>query len=139
MKRSDSGFQKINQFHTSALVENRALKLRVTMSEKDESAKVFEALASTPRRLILNYLSETSLTAGEIAERFDMSRPALSKHLKLLESAGLVESEKKGQFVHYSIVDNNLVNTLVNFAANFCPQGSPLKKESKRLSESNKD
>ena len=109
------------------------------MTNKDESAKVFEALASTPRRLILNYLSETSLTAGEIADKFEMSRPALSKHLKLLESAGLVESNKKGQFVHYSIVDNNLVNTLVNFAANFCPKGSPLKKESKLLSQENKN
>ena len=104
------------------------------VSPKD-SAKVFEALSSTPRRLILSYLSETSLTAGQIAERFDMSRPALSKHLKLLEIAGLVESEKQGQFVHYSITGDNLVNTLVNYAANFCPQGSPLKDESKRIEE----
>ena len=105
------------------------------MTQAKESAQVFEALSSTPRRLILSYLSEASLTAGEIAERFDMSRPALSKHLKILESAGLVESDKQGQFVHYSITGDNLVNTLVNFAANFCPQGSPLKKESKRLAK----
>lgn len=105
------------------------------MSNHTESAKVFEALSSTPRRLILSYLSETSLTSGEIAERFEMSRPALTKHLKLLESAGLVSSEKRGQYVHYSLTEQNLVNTLVNFAANFCPQGSPLKKESKRLAK----
>lgn len=103
------------------------------MSDNNDSAKIFEALSSTPRRLILSYLSETSLTSGEIAERFDMSRPALTKHLKLLESAGLVRGEKRGQYVHYSLTEQNLVNTLVNFAANFCPQGSPLKKESKRL------
>lgn len=107
------------------------------MSDSKKSAKIFEALSSTPRRLILNYLSETSLTSGEIAEKFEMSRPALTKHLKLLESAGLVESEKKGQFVHYSVTQDSLVNTLVNFAANFCPQGSPLKKESKRLAGDN--
>lgn len=105
------------------------------MNSNNESAKVFEALSSTPRRLILSYLSETSLTSGQIAERFEMTRPALSKHLKLLESAGLVRSEKRGQYVYYSLSEQNLVNTLVNFAANFCPQGSPLKKESKRLSE----
>jgi len=99
----------------------------------NHSAKVFEALSSTPRRLILSYLSETSMTSGEIAEKFEMSRPALTKHLKLLEAANLVESVKKGQYVHYSLVENNLLNTLVGFAANFCPQGSPLKKESKRL------
>ena len=75
------------------------------------------------------------MTSGEIAEKFDMSRPALTKHLKVLENAGLVEAQKQGQYVHYSITEDNLVNTLVNFAANFCPQGSPLKKESKRISE----
>lgn len=105
------------------------------MSEKENSAKVFEALSSTPRRLILSYLSSTSLTSGEIAERFEMSKPALSKHLKILENAGLVTSEKKGQYVHYSIAENNLIATLLNFTASFCPKGSPLKKESKRLAD----
>ncbi len=109
------------------------------MSDSKKSEKIFEALSSTPRRLILSYLSETSLTSGEIADKFDMSRPALTKHLKLLESAGLVESIKKGQYVHYSVTEDNLVNTLVNFAANFCPQGSPLKKESKRLANDSED
>ena len=109
------------------------------MSNSKQTAKVFEALSSTPRRLILGYLSETSLTSGEIAERFDMSRPALTKHLKLLESAGLVESEKKGQYVHYSVTEDNIVTTLVNFAANFCPKGSPLRKESRRLAKDKND
>jgi DNA-binding transcriptional ArsR family regulator len=91
---------------------------------------VFAALASTPRRKILAYLSEASLTAGEIAERFDMTKPSLSKHLKLLEGAGLVKSEKRGQFVHYSLADDNLLGTLHNYLATFCPVGGPLKKES---------
>jgi len=93
--------------------------------------RVFEALASTPRRRIMAYLSEASLTAGEIADRFDMSKPALSKHLKILEHAGLVACEKKGQFVHYSIADDNLTAKLHNLVATFCPVGSKLKKESK--------
>lgn len=105
------------------------------MTDTKDASKVFDAISSTPRRLILNYLSEASMTSGEIAEKFDMSRPALTKHLKVLENAGLVEAQKQGQYVHYSITEDNLVNTLVNFAANFCPQGSPLKKESKRISE----
>lgn len=108
------------------------------MIDPKNSAKVFEALSSTPRRLILSYLSEATLTSGEIAERFDMSRPALSKHLKLLESAGLVQGVKQGQFVHYSLTEDNLVNTLVNYAANFCPKGSPLKEESRRIAETKK-
>jgi ArsR family transcriptional regulator len=91
---------------------------------------VFDALASTPRRKILAYLSKTSMTAGEIADRFEMSKPALSKHLKILENANLVRSEKKGQYVHYFLADDNMIGTLHNFLATFCPVGGPLKKES---------
>jgi len=95
--------------------------------------KIFEALASTPRRKILAYLAEADLTAGEIAARFEMSKPAISKHLQILENAGLVLSEKRGQFVHYSLVRENLVNTLNGFVQNVCPISAPLKKESARL------
>ena len=99
---------------------------------------VFAALASTPRRKILAYLSETSLTAGEIAGRFDMTKPSLSKHLRILEEAGLVKSEKRGQFVHYSLADDNLLGTLHDLLATFCPVGGPLKKESAALAKSRK-
>ncbi len=57
--------------------------------------KIFSALSSGVRRNILAYLSHTDLTAGEIAERFEISKPSLSKHLNILENAGLVTSEKK--------------------------------------------
>lgn len=96
---------------------------------------VFDALASTPRRKILAFLSKTSLTAGEIAERFEMSKPALSKHLSILENAGLVCSEKRGQFVHYSLADQNLLATLHTFLTTFCPVGGPLKRESAALAK----
>ncbi len=99
---------------------------------------VFAALASTPRRRILAYLAETSLTASEIAARFDMTKPSLSKHLKILEHAGLVKSDKRGQFVHYSLADDNLLGTLHNFLATFCPVGGRLKKESAALAKAGK-
>ena len=95
--------------------------------------KVFEALASTPRRKILAYLSEVDLTAGEIAARFDISKPAISKHLQILENANLIRGEKRGQFVHYSLVRDNLANTLNAFVQKVCPVSRPLKKESARL------
>ena len=95
--------------------------------------KVFEALASLPRRKILAYLSEVELTAGEIAARFEMSKPAISKHLQILENAGLIRSEKRGQFVHYALVRENLVNTLNGFVQNVCPVSRPLKRDSARL------
>ena len=62
--------------------------------------RVFEALSSTVRRKILAYLAHAELTAGEIAARFSISKPAVSQHLAILENAGLVTSEKRGQYVH---------------------------------------
>jgi ArsR family transcriptional regulator len=98
--------------------------------------KVFEALASTPRRKILAYLSEAELTSGEIAARFDMSKPTISKHLSVLENAGLVTSEKRGQYVWYSLARDHLANTLNGFVQNVCPVSGPLKKESARVKRS---
>lgn len=100
--------------------------------------KVFEALASTPRRKILAYLAEVDLTAGEIAARFDMSKPAISKHLQILENAGLVKSEKRGQFVHYSIVTDNLTNTLNGFVQRLCPVSTPLRREGAAIRDARK-
>ncbi len=96
---------------------------------------VFDALASTPRRKILAYLAEAELTAGEIAARFSMSKPAISKHLAILENAGLVKGDKRGQFVHYALVRENLVNTLNGFVQEVCPVSRPLKRESKRIKQ----
>jgi ArsR family transcriptional regulator len=94
---------------------------------------VFEALASTPRRKILAYLAEAELTAGDIASRFNMSKPAISKHLAILESAGLIRGERRGQFIHYALVRESLVNTLNGFVQEVCPVSRPLKRESKKL------
>lgn len=92
--------------------------------------QVFNALSSQPRRKILAYLSASGLTAGEIADRFAMSKPSVSQHLGILESAGLIVKERRGQFVHYSLAPDNLVNTLNGFVQEVCPVSRPLKKES---------
>ena len=97
--------------------------------------KVFEALASQPRREILAYLSAQELTAGEIASRFAMSAPAISRHLSVLETAGLVIGERRGQFVHYRLKPDNLVNSLTGFAFEICPTAGPLKRESRKLAK----
>lgn len=92
--------------------------------------RVFEALASTTRRKILAYLSKAEMTAGEIAARFEISKPAVSQHLSVLENAGLVTSEKRGQYVHYRLVEDNLANTLNGYLQEVCPVSRPLKIES---------
>jgi len=100
--------------------------------------KVFEALASLPRRKILAYLSASDLTAGEIAARFAMTKPAISKHLSILENAGLIRGEKRGQFIHYALVRENLANTLNAFVQKVCPVSRPLKAESAKLKRARK-
>jgi ArsR family transcriptional regulator, arsenate/arsenite/antimonite-responsive transcriptional repressor len=94
--------------------------------------KIFEALSSAPRRRILAYLSKTDMTAGEIAERFKdvMSQPSISKHLSVLENAGLVRREKRGQNMHYGLKEDALSTTLVHFLAEVCPRSRPFRKES---------
>lgn len=94
---------------------------------------MFEALASVPRRKILAYLAHAELSAGEIASRFDMSKPAVSQHLSVLENAGLVSSEKRGQFVFYKLVPDNLANTLNGYVQEVCPVSRPLKAESAEI------
>lgn len=103
-----------------------------------ELDKVFEALASRPRRQILAYLSETELSTSELAEKFGISASAISRHLSVLENAGLVTSERRGQFVLYKLNRDNLVNTLTGYAFEVCPVGRPLKKESRAIAAARK-
>lgn len=100
--------------------------------------KIFEALASGPRRQILAYLSEAELTTTQLSERFAMSKPAISRHLSVLENAGLVSSERQGQFVMYRLNRDNLVNNLTGFALELCPVGRPLKRESRQIAKGRK-
>lgn len=65
--------------------------------------KVFKALNDPTRREILNLLKEKDMTAGDIAEAFNITKPSISHHLDLLSQAELVTSEKRGQFVIYSL------------------------------------
>ncbi len=63
----------------------------------------FRALADPTRREILRMLGQQDLTAGEIADRFDMTRPSISHHLNILKSARLIDDEREGQFIRYSL------------------------------------
>ena len=64
---------------------------------------VFRALADPTRRRILEYLREGDLNAGEIADRFDMTKPSISHHLSLLKQARLVQDTRHGQNIVYSL------------------------------------
>jgi ArsR family transcriptional regulator len=64
---------------------------------------VFKALNDPTRREILEMLQKKDMTAGEIADQFQISFPSISHHLDLLKQAKLVMAEKDGQFVYYSL------------------------------------
>jgi ArsR family transcriptional regulator, arsenate/arsenite/antimonite-responsive transcriptional repressor len=97
--------------------------------------KIFEALASRHRREILAYLSKTELSTSDLAARFQMTAPSMSRHLCVLENAGLVTSERKGQRVLYRLTPDSLVNTLTGYALEICPVAGPLKRESRALAK----
>lgn len=71
---------------------------------------LIKALNDKTRREILDMLKEEDLTAGEIAKAFKMTKPSISHHLDLLKRAELVDSTKKGQFVHYSFKSESLTS-----------------------------
>lgn len=73
---------------------------------------IFKALNDPTRRKILHLLREKNLTAGEIADAFDISRPSISHHLDLLKRAELVTSERNGQFILYSLNTTVLEETI---------------------------
>lgn len=64
---------------------------------------IFKALNDPTRREILQLLKDRDLTAGEIADQFNISKPSISHHLDLLRQADLVQSVKEGQFIYYSL------------------------------------
>lgn len=79
---------------------------------------LFKALNDPTRRAILELLKNKDLTAGEIAEQFDISWPSVSHHLELLKRAGLVIAVKEGQYVFYSInttVMDEMISWLMQF------------------------
>ena len=80
---------------------------------------VFKAISDPTRREILKLLNDKDLSAGEIAKHFDISKPALTKHLNILREAELVSSEKQGNFVIYSINVTVLQQALSGFMAIF--------------------
>ena len=62
-----------------------------------------KALADPSRRTILNLLKKSRLSAGEIAEHFDMSLPAVSKHLTVLKEADLIRDQREGKYIFYEL------------------------------------
>ena len=79
--------------------------------------RVFQALASAPRRQIVAFLAQTALSTSDLASRFGMSAPAMSRHLSVLQHAGLVSAARQGQRVLYRLNRDALLGALARFAS----------------------
>lgn len=79
---------------------------------------LFKALNDGTRRSILELLRKKDLTAGEIAEQFNISKPSISHHLDLLKQAGLIEATKEGQFIYYTL-NTTVLDEMVKWILQF--------------------
>ena len=83
----------------------------------------FKALSDPTRRRILELLKDQDMTAGEIAQCFDISKPSVSHHLSTLKAAGLVLDERKGQNIIYSL-NPTIFQELVKWFFDFSKGGT---------------
>lgn len=88
----------------------------------DDQTSVFKALADPTRRQILTDLHDGELAAGEIAARFPISGPSISRHLSILKAAGLVEERRQANRIYYSVVEDRLAVSVGSFLSTVCPR-----------------
>ncbi|MEA2825619.1 MAG: hypothetical protein QOG43_58 [Actinomycetota bacterium] len=101
----------------------------------DDNASVFRALADPTRRQILQDLRPGELAAGEIASRFTISGPSVSRHLAILRSAGLVTERREANRILYSLVEDRLASCVGGFLSAVCPEQVVLRKRRDRRDE----
>jgi DNA-binding transcriptional ArsR family regulator len=97
--------------------------------ELEQHAGVFRALADATRRQILQDLRGGELTAGEIAARFTISGPSISRHLGVLRAAGLVRERRQANRIYYSLVEERLALCVGGFLSAVCPDQVVLRRK----------
>ncbi|MGA3134868.1 MAG: autorepressor SdpR family transcription factor [Terracidiphilus sp.] len=86
------------------------------------SNEAFKALADPTRREILALLRQGERTAGDLAERFDMTKPSMSHHFAVLKEAGLITSRREGQQIWYGL-NTTVVEDLMAWAMGLIGDG----------------
>ena len=92
------------------------------MRNADATSDVFTALSSPIRRQILQELRDGELAAGDIAGRFPVSGPTISRHLSVLKGAGLVSERRDANRILYSLVGDRLALSVGDFLSAVCPE-----------------
>ena len=86
------------------------------------TTEIFKALADPTRRQILEDLKDGERAAGDIAARFPISGPSISRHLSVLKAAGLVTERRDGNRILYSLVEERLALAVGSFLSAVCPE-----------------
>ena len=97
-----------------------------------DETSVFEALAHPTRRQILQDLKDGELAAGEIASRFSATGPTISRHLRVLRTAGLISERRDANRILYSLVSDRLALSVGDFLSSVCPEQIVLREVRKR-------
>ena len=85
------------------------------------ASRIFRALADPTRRQILQELKDSELPAGEIAARFPISGPSISRHLAILKSADLVSERREGNRIFYRLEPDQISSAVGDFLSTVCP------------------
>ena len=93
-------------------VDGRVGRTRLDLAAAKSVATTLQALATPSRLLILGRLREGSATVGELAEAAQMEQSAVSHQLRLLRNLGLVDGERQGRSIVYSLYDNHVAQLL---------------------------
>lgn len=99
-----------------------------------DETSVFKALADPTRRQILQDLRDGELTAGDIASRFSITAPSISRHLTVLKTAGLVNERRDANRIFYSLVEERLAVCVGQFLSTVCPEQVVLRHRRRRNS-----
>ncbi|WP_030395986.1 metalloregulator ArsR/SmtB family transcription factor [Kitasatospora purpeofusca] len=92
------------------------------MTESHDDSGVFKALADPTRRQILEDLRGGELAAGQIAGRFAISAPSVSRHLGVLRTAGLITERRDGNRILYALAEDRLAACVGRFLSAVCPE-----------------
>lgn len=83
----------------------------------EENYKIIKALSDVNRMMIINNLSGGEMCACKLLEKFNITQPTLSHHMKILSECGIVNSRKEGKWTHYSL-NKERVEQFQNFISN---------------------
>jgi ArsR family transcriptional regulator len=92
------------------------LSVKKEDEEYKQAAKVFKALADPTRLRILSIIESESMMITGIVEKFNLSQPTVSYHIRILENAGLVKTVKKGREVYCSLVKKGVLKKALEFS-----------------------